>query len=336
MSHWIKDMNMLGMRRIPFFFMLDFELKSPFVCPFIDLPDNFHINTGLLKYNNEIRFKVIPLQFNSIPMPFEEYQQGFNKVMQHIQYGNSFLTNYTGKTSIETNYSLKEIYAVAEAKYKLLVDDQFVSFSPETFVTIKAGNIFSFPMKGTIDANIPNAETLILADPKETSEHYTIVDLIRNDLSRVAKKVHVPNFRYIDKITSNHKDLLQVSSMVQGALPADYREHLGTIFSRLLPAGSISGAPKKKTCQIIKEAEGTDRGMYTGIFGIFDGSELDSAVAIRYIENDKGQLYYRSGGGITFQSKVEIEYQEMLDKVYVPINRKYKDLQWSGLQHPTT
>ena len=90
---------------------------------------------------------------------------------------------------------------------------------------------------------------------------------------------------------------------------------------KLLPAGSISGAPKEKTVQIIQQAEGEKRGYYTGIFGYFDGNNLESAVAIRYIEkNEQGEMLFRSGGGITSQSSLEEEYQEILEKVYVPIS----------------
>jgi len=88
---------------------------------------------------------------------------------------------------------------------------------------------------------------------------------------------------------------------------------------RLLPAGSVSGAPKKKTVEIIRNAEGQDRGYYTGIFGFFDGNNLDSGVMIRYIEKIGDQLVYRSGGGITTHSNWKSEYQELIDKVYVPI-----------------
>jgi para-aminobenzoate synthetase component 1 len=85
-----------------------------------------------------------------------------------------------------------------------------------------------------------------------------------------------------------------------------------------LPAGSISGAPKKKTIEIIRQAEITERGYYTGIFGIFDGSALDSGVMIRFIEQKNDQMIFRSGGGITVNSQPEQEYREMIDKVYVP------------------
>jgi len=173
-------------------------------------------------------------------------------------------------------------------------------------------------MKGTIDASIPDAEKVIMEDQKETAEHYTIVDLIRNDLSMVSKHVRVERFRYIDVIETNEKRLLQVSSEICGNLDDDYKSHLGDILFELLPAGSISGAPKKKTVGIISTVEGSERGYYTGVFGIFDGYNLDSGVMIRFIEYKNGKYYYRSGGGITAFSDPVSEYKEMIDKIYVP------------------
>ena len=174
-------------------------------------------------------------------------------------------------------------------------------------------------MKGTIDASIKAAEKLILPNPKEEAEHYTIVDLIRNDISQVAEKVEVTKFRYVDKIITHDKTLLQVSSEIKGKLKEDWREQLGDIFSKLLPAGSISGAPKLKTTEIIKRYELDSRGYYTGVAGIFDGDSVDSCVMIRFIENKEDRLYFRSGGGITFRSKEAEEYQELIQKIYVPI-----------------
>ena len=87
----------------------------------------------------------------------------------------------------------------------------------------------------------------------------------------------------------------------------------------MLPAGSICGAPKSKTVSIIQEVELDPRGYYTGIFGYFDGENLDSAVNIRYLEKKDGQLLYRSGGGITFLSGLESEYKELIEKIYVPV-----------------
>ncbi len=113
--------------------------------------------------------------------------------------------------------------------------------------------------------------------------------------------------------------MLQMSSEITGKLMPDYHENLGDLVARLLPAGSISGAPKKKTVDIIKTAENYDRGYYTGIFGVFDGENLESCVLIRYLEQQNEQLIFKSGGGITFQSNCQQEYEELVKKVYVPL-----------------
>ncbi len=175
-------------------------------------------------------------------------------------------------------------------------------------------------MKGTMDASIENAEEKLMTDIKEISEHNTIVDLIRNDLSIVAKNVEVERFRYIEKISNPRKRTCYkpVLKLVE-ILPKNWNENIGEILFTLLPAGSISGAPKKKTIEIIKEAEGYDRGYFTGVFGYFDGSNFDSAVMIRFIENQNGKMVFKSGGGITYFSDCKQEYNELIDKVYVPI-----------------
>ena len=250
---------------------------------------------------------------------FYSYQRSFNIVRQNILAGNSFLTNLTCRTPVDTNLTLKDIYYHSKAIYKLWVKDTFTVFSPEIFVRIHQGKISSYPMKGTIDASIPSAAQLLMNDPKEAAEHATIVDLIRNDLSMVANQVSVSRYRYIDTLQTNQGAILQTSSEIQGILPENYPEHLGELIFRLLPAGSITGAPKKKTMQIIREAETYDRGFYTGIMGYSDGINLDSAVMIRFVEQEGEKMYFKSGGGITCQSDAESEYNEMKQKVYVPI-----------------
>ncbi len=315
-SNAILNMNKFGKDKIPFLFIIDFELKNAFVFPLSDLDKEnifFKINHKPVQAFSK---KII---FNKTPVKFDIYKKSFDYVIEEIKNGNSYLTNLTFPTEININLSLEEIFNFSNAKYKLIFKNVFVVFSPETFVKIEDGIISSYPMKGTIDASIPNAKEILLNDEKEFAEHITIVDLIRNDLSIVAKNVHVENFRYIEKIKTNEKELYQVSSKIVGELKQNYNQSIGNIIFSLLPAGSISGAPKKKTIEIIKTAEIVKRGFYTGVFGIFDGSNLDSAVMIRFIENKNGNLFYRSGGGITFLSNVNLEYQELIDKVYVPI-----------------
>ena len=160
----------------------------------------------------------------------------------------------------------------------------------------------------------------MLADPKEAAEHATITDLIRNDLSRFATEVTVTRYRYLDELHTHRGLLLQMSSEIRGRLPEGYSSQLGDLFFSLLPAGSITGAPKPRTVQIIREAETYDRGFYTGVTGYFDGRNLDSAVLIRFLEQQPdGTKVFKSGGGITFRSEARNEYEEMKQKVYVPL-----------------
>ncbi len=317
----IKKINQLGKDRKPFLFVLDYKMENCFVQQLEDVnPSEICYSINDFKNYKIEHQSTRPLSFQKHPISYSEYLCAFNKVQQNLHQGNSYLVNLTCSTPIDTNYSLKEIFNVATAKYKLLFNNDFVVFSPESFVQIKQGVISTYPMKGTIDASIYNAEQKILENKKELAEHATIVDLLRNDLSKIADNVEVEKFRYLEKIKSNQKHLLQVSSKITGQLPDTYHEQLGTFFFKLLPAGSITGAPKKKTLEIIEEAEEHDRNFYTGIAGVYDGENLDSFVMIRFIENNKGNLIYKSGGGITSQSISEDEYQELIDKVYVPSN----------------
>jgi len=313
------QMNRLGGLRTPFLFLVDYKSEHGYVISANELDDRFirfaiseDVNADFPVTENDISWELAPISL-------AKYQSKFDYVVEQIRLGNSFLTNLTQPTNVKTNLSLIDFYERGSAKYKLWVKDRFTVLSPETFVQIKDGKIASFPMKGTIDATIPNAESIILNDPKEKAEHATIVDLIRNDMSLVADEVEVKRYRYIDKITTNKQDLLQVSSEISGHLPDDFYEHLGNILFALLPAGSICGAPKQKTLEIIEQAEGYERGFYTGIFGWFDGSALDSAVMIRFLEQNGDGLIFKSGGGITSKSEVEKEYEELIQKVYVPI-----------------
>lgn len=178
-------------------------------------------------------------------------------------------------------------------------------------------------MKGTIDESFPDSKNKLLSSQKELAEHFTIVDLIRNDLSIVSKNVSVKRFRYIDKVKTHKGALLQMSSEIVGDLPDGFQKNVGNIIVDMLPAGSISGAPKKKTIEIIKQAEKYDRGYYTGVMGIFDGVNIDSGVMIRFIENTPEGLIYKSGGGITSKSNLDEEYSELIDKIYIPVNQRY-------------
>lgn len=312
----IHQINILAEKRIPFFFFTDFHGTKAWIKPVSE------IDPTELQFDFENKSKVQKsddFEFHKFPISQEQFGKSYQYVVDQINYGYSYLVNLTFKTPIRTNLTLDEIFQVSRAKYKLKFEDQFVVFSPETFVQIRDGHIYSYPMKGTINAEIPNAEQIILTDKKETAEHVTIVDLIRNDLSLIAEKVEVTKFRFITEVKTHEKKLLQVSSEIKGKLPENFHSQLGDIIFTLLPAGSISGAPKPETMRIIASAETHHRGFYTGICGHFDGQNFDSAVMIRFIEQENGKLYYKSGGGITSFSDLSKEYQEIIDKIYIPI-----------------
>ena len=315
-------MNRLGLSGRPFIFIIDYKQESVWVEEPGDV-DPEELLYDLNGFTNVVREPVkLPdkrVEWHTDPVSYEAYSRSFRIVSDHIHAGNSYLVNLTCATPVQTNLTLKEGFTCSHAPYKLWVKDRFVVFSPEIFVRIEDGFIYSYPMKGTIDASLPDARERIFADEKEEAEHATIVDLIRNDLSRVATEVTVTRYRYIDELQTNRGRLLQVSSEIRGRLAESWRASLGEILFSLLPAGSITGAPKKKTMEIIAEAETYERGFYTGVTGYFDGRKLDSAVMIRFLEEQGGQLVFKSGGGITFRSDLQSEYNEMKQKVYVPI-----------------
>ncbi len=321
----LEQMNELGRMSKPFFFLLDYEGQEG-LCLALDELD---ASSGLMFSTEHYHFPAtLPKALGKKPFissikaeDFSTYEQRFKLVHKAINNGDSFLLNLSLRTPITLSTSLEQLFPHCEAPYKLHFPHRFLSFSPECFVRIQGDKISTYPMKGTIDAEEENAKEKLLTDYKESCEHCTIVDLMRNDLNRVAEDIHVKRFKFLSLIQTLKGSIYQMSSEVEGKLPKDWRSNIGDIFGTLLPAGSISGAPKLKTCEVIRQAEGNlERGFYTGVWGVFDGKNLDSAVLIRFIEQDEaGNHYYRSGGGITINSQAEEEYAECLKKIYLPI-----------------
>jgi para-aminobenzoate synthetase component 1 len=325
-SELSENINELGRRKVSFVFLIDFDCRSAFIEEIEKInPAEFlynfdgRTNTADLVNSNKYKHTSKTPLLKVFPIKKEKYLQAFSNVLKHINYGDSYLLNLTFQTEIQTELTLEDIFMYSNSKCKILLPDYFVCFSPEPFVFIQDGKIISFPMKGTISSEIENAVKTLLEDEKELAEHYTIVDLIRNDLSIVSENVKVDSFRYVEKIKTIKGDLLQTSSQISGELNENWNEILGDILLKLLPAGSVTGAPKQKTVEIIKEVENYNRGFYTGIAGIYDGLSLKSYVMIRFIEKDNDKLYFKSGGGITSKSDFDKEYAELIEKIYVPI-----------------
>jgi para-aminobenzoate synthetase component 1 len=291
--------------KIPFAFVLSYD-KSELVVEPLDKLEQIAFSVS-----NKTVFQNTPLR--KTPVDYATYKTAYDKVIDNIKEGNTYLLNLTFATRLDGLTSLANIYTKAAAKYKVMLKDRFVAFSPETFVQIQNDTIATYPMKGTICALVPNAKETLLNDAKESAEHTMIVDLLRNDLGIVGQNVKVERFRYVEDIGG----LLQVSSKISAKVPC-WEENLASIIDAITPAGSITGTPKKSTCTLIEQIETDSRGYYTGIFGVYDGKSFDSCVLIRYVEKNKNGFFYRSGGGITLDSDAKSEYQEMIDKVYLP------------------
>lgn len=320
----IRLMNRWGTENRSFFFFISYDGQQVLLSP-LDTPENnlYFDLPGFPRFLPAEQIPPLPANpvFQPTPPSRQEYQRAFDIAQKHLNRGDSYLLNLTFPTSVTTNLSLEQFFHRARAPYKVLYrseQEQFVCFSPETFVTIQDNIIRTNPMKGTIPADLPEAESRLMQNEKEAREHATIVDLLRNDLAQIACEVEVTRYRYMERITTSRGTLLQTCSEIQGRLPENWHTRPGDLLYTLLPAGSVTGAPKAWTCHAIREAESYDRGFYTGVFGIYASGQLTSAVAIRFLEKDGETCLYKSGGGITTLSNAEEEYKELIEKVYVP------------------
>lgn len=319
----IRRMNAFGAQAIPFLFVIDYEARNAIVEAVADIDPNellFLFPSGGNSIDNKAEGHG-NVEWEIQPPTVEAYKRSFDIVQQAITDGRITLINLTCSVPIKTNLTLKQIFEYSSARYRLWIKDTLTCFSPEKFISISDGKIASFPMKGTINAALPNAIEQLLNNPKEIAEHAEVVELIMEDLSSVADdvRVDVDQYRYVEHLITNKGALYTTSSEVYGTLPADYKEHLGDIVFSQLPAGSITGFPKDVTIKVIAEAECFERKFYTGVMGHWNGTTLDSGVLIRFIAQENGELYFKAGGGITAKSNWQDEYNEVIAKVYVPI-----------------
>ena len=307
-------LNQLGSKRKPFIFIIDFELSN------LEFFDIYNKNIlfdfdGFSNFKSDI--KEMEYYLYKYPIEYSIFKNKFDRVIEHIRNGDCYLLNLSFPTAIDTNLSMEYIIKKAKAKFRFYLKDKFLFFSPERFIKIYNNKIYTYPMKGTIEESISNARNIILNNQKEFSEHLMVVDLLRNDINIVAKNTTVSKFRYITEIEAGESKLLQVSSEIVGELQDNWQDRMGDLIYALLPAGSISGTPKKKVIQIIKDVEGYNRGYFSGICGYFDGKNFDSSVMIRFIEKNNQDLIYKSGAGITVESNPISEYNEIIRKVYI-------------------
>ncbi len=200
--------------------------------------------------------------------------------------------------------------------YMNLDDVEIMSTSPETLVRLQDGRLTTFPVagsrpRGKNEEEDKALEEELLLDEKELSEHNMLVDLGRNDLGRISEfsSVEVTEYKMIHK----YSKIMHICSQVEGDIRPDC-DALDAVRS-VLPAGTLSGAPKIRACEIIDELENEPRGIYGGALGYIDFSgNLDTCIAIRMAVKKKGKVYVQAGGGIVADSQPHLEYEESANK----------------------
>lgn len=315
-----------GHNKTPFFAVVDFEGRlaaAPLEASFSPRAGGFiggiTLGDSALRFKfNAVSHKEVagsqPLEITAMPSE-AQVTQAIRQLQQELRDGYSYLVNFCSQTGVRLNASPQALFEASAAPFTVWLENEFIAFSPEAFVRIAGNEITTTPMKGTgYDA------AALLADAKEQAEHATIVDLLRNDLGRVAGDIRIANYRFVGEIPqADGRVLYQTSSEIRGKMAPDWRSRIGDWLPQLLPAGSITGAPKMKTVELIRKYETEARGFFTGIAALFDGKNFYSCVLIRYLDLAGPTLKFRSGAGITIYSDPEAEYKEILSKVYIPV-----------------
>ncbi|AJC84901.1 aminodeoxychorismate synthase, component I (aminotransferase-4 domain-containing) [Campylobacter peloridis] len=289
----------------------NYESKEPFLY-------FYAFKTRQIFKNSKSNSDFCPLFVSNLNQ--EKYFGSFYKVKEAIAKGQSYQTNLTQKIILKSNLNLYEsflsLYPKQNTPYKAYIKNEFLelaSFSPELFFKIKNKKITTKPMKGTIkrskdikeDENLKN---FLKQDEKTISENVMIVDLLRNDLSKIIKKNSLKCTLFKVK---TYPTLHQLISKISGKLKKDlgYFE----IFKALFPCGSITGAPKLETIKLIQNLEQENRSIYCGAIGLIHKKRAKFSVAIRTLEkkSDNEILHYGVGSGLVWDSKKEDEFEEL-------------------------
>lgn len=247
----------------------------------------------------------------------------------HIREGDIFQVVLSNRLEAEMEGSLLDTYRVLRTTnpspymfYFVSDDIEIAGASPETLVKLEDGVLHTFPLAGTrprgrTDVEDAALERDLLADQKECAEHNMLVDLGRNDIGKISRLGSVKVERYMETLRFSH--VMHIGSTVRGEI--DKGCDAVDAIDAILPAGTLSGAPKLRACQIINELENNKRGIYGGAIGYLDlTGNLDTAIAIRLAFAKNGKVFIRSGAGIVADSVPETEYQECINKAQAVVS----------------
>ena len=259
----------------------------------------------------------------------ETYCEMVEKAKHHIHEGDIFQIVLSNRLSAPFEGSLLNTYRVLRTInpspymfYFSGTDVEVAGASPETLVKLENGVLHTFPLAGTrprgkTDAEDKALEAELLSDEKELAEHNMLVDLGRNDLGKISRfgTVQVEKLHSIER----YSHVMHIGSTVRGEIREDC-DGLDAI-EAVLPAGTLSGAPKIRACQIIGELENNKRGIYGGAIGYIDFTgNMDTCIAIRIAYKKNGKVFVRSGAGIVADSVPEKEYEECINKAKAVVN----------------
>jgi anthranilate synthase component 1 len=284
----------------------------------------------LLQNGDKKHFEPIHLK-TEIKQKFtnEEYGQMVTKAKQYIKEGDIFQVVLSNPLTAQASGSLFDTYRLLRASnpspymfYFSSADIEIAGASPETLVKVDNGVVSTFPLAGTRprgkDSEEDKAlEEELLSDEKELAEHNMLVDLGRNDIGKIAKLGSVKVDKYMDIERFSH--VMHIGSTVVGKL-SDDKDAIDAV-DAILPAGTLSGAPKFRACQIIDELEQSKRGIYGGAIGYLDFTgNLDVCIAIRLVYKKDDNICIRSGAGIVYDSVPENEAIECINKAKAVVN----------------
>jgi len=250
----------------------------------------------------------------------DSYKKGIRKTIEHICSGDIFQANITSRFSARYIGDPYYLYKILRNKtpnpFFAFLDFEFpvISTSPERFFNIKNNIIRSNPIKGTMPSTIDGQDqkSALMTSDKNRAENIMITDLVRNDIGRICEQHSVAVESECEVVKFNN--VYHMESVVRGKLKKDVT--LSNVLKSVFPAGSITGAPKIKSMEIINNTEPSKRGPYTGAIGVFGSyGWVDTCVAIRTLYFDKDRVYFHAGGGITASSDPDDEFQELKVKV---------------------
>lgn len=281
---------------------------------------------------NGKRIEIEPLKLKSDFKPVfshEKFCSMVEKAKNYIYEGDIFQVVLSNKIEAEISGSLFDTYRVLRTTnpspymfYFSSDDIEIAGASPETLVKLNNGKLYTFPLAGTrprgkTDEEDEELEKDLLSDEKELAEHNMLVDLGRNDIGRIAEIGSVKVEKYLSIERFSH--VMHIGSTVTGTLRGDL-DSLAAIDS-ILPAGTLSGAPKIRACEIINELEDNKRGIYGGAIGYVDLSgNIDTCISIRIAFARNNKVFIRSGAGIVADSVPEREFEECLNKAAAVID----------------